>query len=271
MNKIKDIREAVMSSDLSDNDKYYWGYMYDLGVSTIVPLLIEQGIFKAGDKVAEIGSAEGGVLHALAEAGASEAIGTDIAIERIQTGELITKIAGLDVKYSTHDIIGEEPHAEWHNRYDLVILRDVIEHLDSAYTALANIRKIMKPCGYLYVTFPSYYSPFGGHQHTLAGNALTKLPYIHYFSKGFFEFMIQSGRPQDIEEVMRLRNIRLTPDKFKKAALKAKLNIYREDYYILRPVFKAKFGLPALKMPTFLGIPPFNSVFSTESSFILQK
>jgi 2-polyprenyl-3-methyl-5-hydroxy-6-metoxy-1,4-benzoquinol methylase len=186
MNKIKDIREAVMSSDLSDNDKYYWGYMYDLGVSTIVPLLIEQGIFKAGDKVAEIGSAEGGVLHALAEAGASEAIGTDIAIERIQTGELITKIAGLDVKYSTHDIIGEEPHAEWHNRYDLVILRDVIEHLDSAYTALANIRKIMKPCGYLYVTFPSYYSPFGGHQHTLAGNALTKLPYIHYFSKGFF-------------------------------------------------------------------------------------
>lgn len=271
MNETTEIKNKVLASDLSDNDKYYWGYMYDLGVSTIVPLLIEKGIFKNGDKVAEIGSAEGGVLHALAEAGASEAIGTDIAIERIKTGEYITQIAGLDVKYSTHDIINEEPFPEWHDRYDLVILRDVIEHLDSAYIALANIRKIMKPGGFLYVTFPSYYSPFGGHQHTLAGNFITKLPYLHYLPKNLFAKAISSGRPQDQEEVMRLRDIRLTPRKFRQAIHKSGLRIFKEEYYLIRPVYKAKFGLPALKNPKFLNFFPFNSIFCTESSFILQK
>lgn len=256
MNEISKVKTTVLASDLSDSDKYYWGYMYDLGVSTIVPLMLEKGIFKCGDKVAEIGSAEGGVLHALAEAGASEAVGTDIAVERIKTGEYITKITGLDVKYSSHDIITEEPLQEWLNRYDLVILRDVIEHLESAYTALINIRKIMKPGGFLYVSFPSYYSPFGGHQHTLAGNFITKLPYLHYLPKNMFVNAISSGRSQDRQEVLRLRHIRLTPRKFKQAIEKSRLRIFKEEYYLIRPVYKAKFGIPALKNPQFLNFFP---------------
>lgn len=265
------IRNLVFNSNISSNDKYYWGYMYDLGRVTIVPHLIELGVFKQGDSVIEIGSAEGGVLHAFAAEGASECLGTDIAQSRLDMGRIITDIAELKVDYVFNDIIYGEPKQEWQNKYDVAILRDVIEHLDDTEIALTNIRKIIKPGGYLYVTFPPYNSPYGGHQHTLAGNLISRLPYIHHFPENIFRKLIESGRPQDIEEVVRLLSIRLSPEKFLKAAQNANYEIVRTDYYLLRPVFKMKFGLPTIKINTIAKAKFIRNYFCMEAAYILRK
>lgn len=265
------IRDLVFNSDISANDKYYWGYMYDLGRVTIVPHLSELGVFKPSDSVVEIGSAEGGVLHAFAVKGAKECLGTDIAQTRLDMGKIITKIANLKVDYVYNDIIYGEPEQNWLNKYDLAILRDVIEHLDDTKIALTNISKVIKPGGYLYVTFPPYNSPYGGHQHTLAGNLLSRLPYIHHLPESIFRKLINSGRPQDIEEVVRLLNIRLSPEKFEKAALESNYEIVRMDNYLLRPVFKMKFGLPTIKINRIASSKIIRNYFCMEASYILRK
>ncbi|GAB1371783.1 class I SAM-dependent methyltransferase [Candidatus Kapaibacterium sp.] len=264
------IRDLVFGSNISDNDKYYWGYMYDLGRETIVPYLTELGAFEGGNSVIEIGSAEGGVLHAFADKGAVNCIGTDISLPRLEMGRVISKIANLDVEYVSNDIIYEEPQSEWVGKYDLAILRDVIEHLDDTVIALTNIKKVIKKGGFLYVTFPPYNSPYGGHQHTLAGDMLSKLPFIHLLPESIFRNLIQSGRPQDIEEVVRLLDIRLSPEKFKKAALESGYEIFKEDYYLLRPVFKMKFGLPTLKINSIAKSSFVRNFFCMEASYILQ-
>jgi SAM-dependent methyltransferase len=264
------IRALVFGSNIPNNYKYYWGYMYDLGKEIIVPYLTSIGIFKSGDSVIEIGSAEGGVLHAFADKGAVNCIGTDIAEVRLEMGRTITDIAGLNVEFVTNDIIYGIPPAEWNFKYDLAILRDVIEHLDDTQIALTNIRKVIKKGGYLYVTFPPYKSPYGGHQHTLSGDLLSKLPYIHLLPISIFKKLIKSGRPQDIEEVERLSDIQLSPEKFKKAALNSGYEIAKEDYYLLRPVFKMKFGLPSFKINTLAKIKFIRNYFCMEASFILK-
>jgi SAM-dependent methyltransferase len=266
--KIKDI---ISKSDISEAEKYYWGYMYDLGRIFIVPHITSLNAFKKGDKVAEIGSAEGGVLHAFIAEGATEALGTDIAKDRLLKGEYISKLAGLNVKYQYHDIVNQEPFDEWKEKYDLVILRDVIEHLDNPQSALQNIYKIIKPGGFLYVTFPPYNSPYGGHQHTLAGNFLTKLPWIHHLPKSIFLNLIKSGRPQDIEEVTRLLSIRFSPEKFESASINSKFSIFKKEFYLIRPVYKMKFGLQPVKMNILTNLSFIRNYFCLEASYILKK
>ncbi len=264
------LRSLIFDSDIPENYKYYWGYMYDLGREIIVPFLSKNLFFKSGDSVIEIGSAEGGVLHALADKGAKNCIGTDIVQSRLDMGDKITKIIGLDVNFVNNDIIYGEPPEEWRNKYDLAILRDVIEHLDDTSIALKNIRKVIRKDGFLFVTFPPYKSPYGGHQHTLSGNILSKLPFIHLLPQNIFKNLIKSGREQDIEEVVRLIDIQLSPKKFQNAVKNSGFEIVKEDYYFFRPVFKMKFGLPTIKMNFLSKIPIIQDYFTMEASFVLK-
>jgi len=258
------------SPEIPNNYWYYWNYMYQLGRTSVVPYLQQYNAFKKGFKVAEIGSAEGGVLMACVESGAVEALGTDIAVDRLLMGEKIAKVGGLDIQYDEHNIITEEPKNQWRENFDLVLLRDVIEHLDYTEIALKNIRKIIKKDGFLFVTFPPYHSPFGGHQHTVASLG-GKFPYIHLLPDFIFHKLIEKGRQNDIGEVKRLQNIRLTPAKFEKAALAAGFSIYKNDFYFLRPVFKMKFGLPAIKSTALSWIPGVKQFASLEACYILQN
>lgn len=270
LNGIKSIYEIVTDApDISDNDKYYWSYQYRLAKEVLVPYLSKTGCFRPGMSVAEIGCAEGGVLSAFVEEGAVGGLGTDIAQVRLDKAADYTARAGLNIEFTNHDIVYSEPPEKWRQQFDLVLLRDVIEHLDYTDIALRNIRRIIKPGGCLYVTFPPYYSPFGGHQHTVANNG-GKLPFIHLLPDAIFHRLIASGRANDIEEVKRLQKIKLTPKKFEFAAAKEGLHVVLKDFFMLRPVYKMKFGLPSFKISRLSFLPLVKNFLSLEASYVLR-
>ncbi|MBL7997686.1 MAG: class I SAM-dependent methyltransferase [Candidatus Kapabacteria bacterium] len=258
------------SKEFAENERYYWGYQYLLARDVIVPELMQRGAFKAGDAVAEIGCGEAGVLDAFVERGAVHGLGTDIAPYRLSIARKVADTLGIDITVSEHDILFSEPLPEWRNRYQLAILRDVIEHLDDATLALKNIRNILAPGGWLYVTFPPYNSPYGGHQHLLH-NSWGKIPYMHLLPEPLFKPMISTSTSAiDIEEVQRLRNIRLSASKFMQAARDAGYSIEHEEYYLFRPVFKLKFGLPTIRLTALKSLPLVKSVFSLEAAYLLR-
>ncbi len=262
--------EILNSKEIPENYKYYWNYQYELGKQFIVPYSLEIGCFAEGNSVFEVGSAEGGVLAAFVEAGGIEAVGSDIAQNRLEMGEKITKILQLPITFSNHNIITEDIPDNWKDKFNLVLLRDVIEHLDDTEIALKNIRKIIKPGGFLFVSFPPYYSAFGGHQHTL-GNKLGKLPFLHLLPDFIFHKLISSGREADIGEVKRLQNIKLTTKKFEQAMSQAGYEIHKREFYLLRPVYKMKFGLPTIKLTKLAFLPFVKNLFSLEALYVLRK
>lgn len=266
-----EITNKLKNNGISDNTIYYWGYMYFLGKSYIVPHLTKLGVFRAGDNVAEIGSGEGGVLHSFLDAGSQNALGSDIAVDRLAEGKKISEILNYKVNYTKHDIINQDPEPSWIEQYNLVILRDVIEHLDNPEKAIKNIKKMLKKGGYLYITFPPFQSAYGGHQHTLAGNIITKLPFIHLLPKNIFFHLIKSGRSQDIEEVKRLKDIRFSPEKMEEIAINSGYEIYYKEFFIIRPVYKMKFGLNPLKLNYGTNLSFIRNFISQEAAYILRK
>ncbi|MFY8000862.1 MAG: class I SAM-dependent methyltransferase [Candidatus Kapaibacteriota bacterium] len=264
--------ERIMASDIVANSvKHYWGYQYRLAKEVLVPYLAKRGVFKNGNRVAEIGCAEAGVLMAFAEAGAKDVLGTDIEKARLDAGMAIAEDLHIPLTLSTHNVLFDDLQPAWEKAFDLVILRDVIEHLDDTRLALANIQRLLKPGGFLFVEFPPYNSPFGGHQHLLR-NTLGRLPYTHLLPKPLFTKMTASGwHSVDIEEVRRLSKIRLMPKSFKAAAHAAGYAICHEQYYLLRPVFKMKFGLPTIPLTPLKWLPGVKELLSLEANYILQS
>jgi SAM-dependent methyltransferase len=263
--------DSVLSMGFDSHRIKLWEYQYLLGRDFTVEYLKKCNAFAEGTIICEIGSGEGGVAQALSVAGAKEILCTDILEHRLEAGQNMANNFGLNMKYIYHNIMEDEIPAEWLGKYDLVILRDVIEHLEDPELALKQILLLLKKGGKLYITFPPYFSPYGGHQQIVRGNIFSKLPFIHFLPKVIFKFLVSSGLDYGIEEVMRLKDYRLTPKKFKRIAKKLNYTISTQDYFLLRPVFKPRFNLPALKISFLKAVPGLIDILSLEASFVLSK
>lgn len=265
----KELEDSLAKVGINANERYFWRYQYRLADEMLIPYLKKRGAFSPGNRVAEVGCAEGGVLAAFVKAGGASALGTDISTYRLGTGEKVARSLGIDIALVHHDICNDPLPKEWLGRYDLVLVRDVIEHIEDTALALRQVRELLKPGGFLFVNFPPYASPYGGHQHTLK-NFWGKLPYMHLLPEPLFQKMIASGRKADIVEVKRLRNIRLSAKKFAAAAKDAGFSIVKEEYFLIRPVFKMKFGLPEVSLTKISAVPFVKEMFSLEAAYLLQ-
>ena len=282
------VRELEHVKEITANERYYFGYQYGLGAEHIVPYLRSKGVTFAHKNICEIGCGEGGVLAALADEGAAYAFGIDIRQEAIDRAEIIfralfptpkegggaspTMQGAVRWDFRIHDVTNQPTPPEWREQFHFVTLRDVIEHLEDTEGSLRHVMEFLHPGGYLYIVFPPYYSPFGGHQHLLK-NRPGKLPFLQFLPDALFRPLIKSGRLGDIEEVMRLRKIRLTIGNFRRAVKNVGLEIIDEELYFLRPVFKFKFkfGLPAIKINALRRMPGIREVAAFEAGYLLRK
>lgn len=263
------VRELEKIPAITANERYYFGYQYGLGVDYIVPHLRSCGVDFAGKNICEIGCGEGGVLAALADQGAAYALGIDIRQEALDRAEIIFPALHIPSDFKIHDVTNQQTPTEWRSKFDFVTLRDVMEHLEETDISLRHVMEFLRPGGYLYIVFPPYYSPFGGHQHLLQ-NFWGRLPFLQFLPNALFQFLIKSGRSIDVEEVTRLRKIRLTIAKFERAVKEAGLEIVDEQLYFLRPVFKLKFGLPAIRVNILRHIPGLREVGALEAAYLLR-
>ena len=265
------VKALEAREDINPYERYYFGYQYGLGGEYLAPYFKSKGIELRGAKIAEIGCGEGGVLAAIADEGASEVLGIDIRQIAIDSAAKTFDTLGLKADFAIVDITNDTVPDKWRNHFDLVLLRDVIEHLHETKKSLRNIMEFIKPGGYLSVVFPPYYSPFGAHQHLL-DNRMGKLPFIQLLPDGLFNKAYKKARLQiDVEEVSSLREIRLTIAKFRAAAKRAGFETVSEELYFLRPVFKMKFGLPTIRANFLKAIPGIRELVALEASYLLRK
>ena len=115
--------------------------------------------------VLEVGCAEAGVLKAFLDAGHS-GVGVELETWRADLARefLRDEIQRGRASIRTDDIYEVAPDSFGAKGFDVIVLKDVIEHIPDQERMLPRLREFLAPGGVIFFGFPPWQMPFGGHQ-----------------------------------------------------------------------------------------------------------
>ena len=128
----------------------------------IVPFIESSKPITAGMQVLEIGCGEGGNLKPFLDMGCV-CTGVDFSTPKIEKGKAFyaTHKNVVNINLISQDIYETK---EFEAKFDLIIVRDVIEHIHDQNKFLGLMKTLLKPNGVAFFAFPPWQNPFGGHQ-----------------------------------------------------------------------------------------------------------
>lgn len=239
---ISEIRQATVPRKLSVAEfpsrfDYYWAYQYMLAKLYLFPLLEAWEFSFSGARVLDVGCGTAGMACALIDRGA---ICTGVDIDDLKKPNL----GGRPFRFVQGDMCDRAILARLDRDYALALVRDVIEHIEDKKTFLQNILETLAPGGKMFITFPPYYSPFGGHlQITQSGAGF--VPYVHLLPRALFRKVVGvvPGSERLKQEVLRLNEIRTSIRQVENVLAELPVKILRRRYYALRPTFHIRYGV----------------------------
>ena len=161
--------------------------------------------FSLNDKIADIGCATGALLSEFKKRGFKKLTGFDPSKACCDIGE---KIHGLEMRQSTINQLSSVK-----DRYDVVIMTGVLEHLCDIDASLDSLKSILKEDGRIFLAVPDascYHNHFGApyqyfsmeHINFFAPISLTNLMRRHGFTKSFIKRYDRELGPNSIEPVI---------------------------------------------------------------------
>jgi len=215
-------------------------------------------------KVLEVGCAEGGFVAVLREKGI-EARGIELEESRVA----IARSMDPDLPVETGDITDPALPENLNDRFDLIVMRDVIEHVPDRDALFRNINALLNPGGHFYVTFPPRFSAFAGHQQN-GRTVLKAFPWLHLLPDFLIDGLgkILGEKPGLLEGVKLNYRIGLSISAFRKFYSSFGFKPADTQLFIIRPVFRIRFGLKPRKMPS---LPFFREWLATGCEVLLKK
>ena len=245
------------------NEQYWYGenFLYDY--------IIENHVKKM--KVLEIGCAEAGLLKFFTSNGA-KCSGMELSDIRFKNAELLNKENNDGINLFQANICNSETFNDViKEKFDFIILRDVIEHIPEKELALININNLLKEEGKLFMSFPPRYCAYAGHQQT-APKILAKLPYLHILPNFIYKYYLDfiGCKSSKVNYLIKTKETRISIKKMRNLIYRTGFNIKKESNWIIRPAYSFRFGIPKLKNP-FSRLPILNEIFCNGILFLLQK
>lgn len=224
-------------------------------------------------KVLEIGCGEGGNLLPFAELGC-EVMGIDISKTRIVQAQEFFEYYNASGKFFCQNFITADKPQSDDDRFDIILIHDVIEHIepDFKHEFVSNIKPFLRKNGIVFMGFPAWQNPFGGHQQITRGFA-SKLPFIHLLPNFMYKGLLKmSNVPQNaIDELMSIKRSKMSVEKFERLAKECGFSIKNRSLWFINPHYKQKFGLRPRRVWKWASlIPYFRNFYSTSAFYILN-
>lgn len=221
------------------------------------------------ENVLEVGCGEGGNLMPFAKEG-KKVMGVDYSTTRINQARQFFEERGLEGTFINSDIFALK---EYHNQFQLIIVHDVIEHIGDKETFLKNMRAYFSADGIMFIAFPAWMMPFGGHQQISRGKAASHLPFFHILPKSIYKGILKMFGEKDdvIKELLSIKDTRCTIENFKKIVNRTGYEILNQQLYFINPNYQTKFGLKPRKLYKWLShVPYIRDYFSTSCFFLIK-
>lgn len=226
-------------------------------------------------KVLEIGCGEGGVLKPFVERGC-ECLGVDLDQPRIVLGNdfLKKEIADGRIRLILKNVFDDDFKQEYDAFFDLIILKDVIEHIPNQEEFIPYMKRFLKPAGQIFFGFPPWYMPFGGHQQVALSKWGSKLPYYHLLPMPIYIRLLKWMGESD-HKIIELREIKetgITIERFERIVKRSGYKIAARQWYLINPIYRYKFGLNPRKQFLLFGLIPYlRDLLTTCAYYTIQR
>lgn len=239
----------------------------------VIPYLEQSMQITPATRVFEIGCGEGGNLVPFLELGCP-AIGVDLNEPKIKLGQgYLREVAPeADVELIVQDIY--DSSADRLGTFDLIILRDVIEHIHDQGRFLKFVHKFLKPDGRIFFGFPPWRMPFGGHQQICHGKALSKLPWFHLLPMPLYKAVLKGAGEEErvVEALVEIKETGISIGRFSDLVKASGFRFEQKDLWFLNPNYEVKFGLQPKKLPGIIGsLPWVKDFFATCCYAVIRK
>ena len=248
-------------------------YFDEQGLTTakhVIPYISDLITITSETTVLEIGCGEAGNLKPFLDMGC-RCVGIDISEGRIENGK---KFFADHPHFDKLELIAEDIYDTVSpEEFDIIISRDVIEHIPNQELFMARCRDFMKLDGIYFIGFPPWHNPFGGHQQLLKHKLFSKLPYFHILPRGIYNGLLRliGESEAKIDGMLEIYDTRITIDRLNRILKDNNYSVLKKTMWLFNPNYETKFGLkPRKQIGILSGIPLLRNFFVTAGYYAVR-
>ena len=253
--------------------KTYFEYQYLNSKNYVLPFIATHIDLSKPRRILEIGSAEAGVLKAFTETGHT-CTGIELSPSRVELANefMASEVKEGKIQFIARDIYDIDVENDLGNRFDIVILKDVIEHIHDQSKFINRLHEFLNPDGLVFFGFPPWYMPYGGHQQ-LASKKILTMPYYHILPRWMYKGILKlfNEIPQRIENLVEIKDTAISIERFERIVKKENYKIEQRQFFLINPIYKYKFNLAPRKQFKLIGAIPFIRNFLTTCVYYVVK
>lgn len=255
--------------------KRYFEMTYSVTKNHVIPFLKSHNSFSENMNVLEIGCGEAGVLKAFTELGC-HCTGIELENYRLDYAREFMKdeLASNKVQFLCKDIYDVNPEVELGTKFDLIILKDVIEHIPNQEKFIPQLHRFLKDDGFVFYAFPPWMMPYGGHQQVLPKKIASKLPYYHLLPGKLYPITLKLLGVNDsgIKTMEEIRDTGISIERFVRLNKQSGFSITAKKFYLFNPIYEFKFGIkPRIQSKWMANLPWLRNFFTMGVYFLCKK
>jgi SAM-dependent methyltransferase len=208
----------------------------------VIPFIENYKPIVAGTRVLEIGCGEAGVLKAFTDKGCI-GVGVELDEPRLVMARewMQEELNAQKISFISKDIYKVNVEEELKGKFDIIILKDVIEHIHDQPKLIAWMKSFLNKDGVIFFGFPPWQMPFGGHQQIMRGKFLSKLPWFHLLPAVMYKAILKTGK-ENVAEMMEIKETGISIERFEKIVGETGYKVVNKTHYLINPIYEYKFG-----------------------------
>lgn len=256
-----------MQERYSDRQLYFREQSYTTE-KYVIPFIEKVHPVSEGMRVLEIGCGEGGNIVPFLERGC-RVTGIDINEGQIALAREF---------YSSHPnadnltLISEDIYkvTDLPEQFDIVVMRDVIEHIPDQEHFLSFAKQFIAPGGVMFIGFPPWQNPFGGHQQICTNKMLARLPWFHLLPRNIYEMVLRENGVEPTG-LLEIKDTGISLERLEKILRKESYLIVQKELYLINPNYEVKFKLHPRKLWKAFHIPYLRNFYTTCGYYLLKQ
>lgn len=233
----------------------------------VIPFLEDLISIDKNISVLEIGCGEGGNLKPFLDLGCERIVGVDLSKGKIENAKSF--FSNHPNKDNIEFIFDDIYNIEELGTFDIILTRDVIEHIHDQEKFMNFVKKFLNVNGKMFFGFPPWYNPFGGHQQICESKVLSKFPFFHILPEMLYKNVLKlfGESANKIDTLLEIKQTGITIERFEKILNTTGYEINKKIHYLINPNYEIKFKLKPRKQINILSEIHFIRNFLTTSCY----